>query len=156
MNTDYFETKKTGGSKNSIEITVDIKVNKVFDFVDEIKQAVINEVLEIVDEENNLSKLAEETPLGCGLNDTLAKNIKNRVLALKDGEHESKYEQQPSGDCISRQSVDTLVDELARAISDERCCMSRGRSTATIMQDILNLPPVTPQPFINKPYMKAR
>lgn len=49
-------------------------------------------------------------------------------------------------DCISRQAVDTLVDELARAISDERCCMSRGRSTATIMQDILDLPSVTPQP----------
>lgn len=49
-------------------------------------------------------------------------------------------------DCISREAVDTLVDELARAISDERCCISRGRSTATIMQDILELPPVTPQP----------
>ena len=69
---------------------------------------------------------------------------------------DSKYEQQPNEDCISRQAVNTLVDELARAISDERCCMSRGRSTATIMQDILDLPPVTPQPFINKPYMKAR
>ena len=46
---------------------------------------------------------------------------------------------------ISRQAVDVLVDELARAISDERCCMSRGRSTATIMQDILDLPPVKPQ-----------
>ena len=51
----------------------------------------------------------------------------------------------PCGDAISRQAVDTLVDELARAISDERCCMSRGRSTATIMQDILDLPSVTPQ-----------
>lgn len=55
-------------------------------------------------------------------------------------------EQEPSEDAISRQAVDTLVDELARAISDERCCISRGRSTATIMQDILDLPPVTPQP----------
>ena len=46
-------------------------------------------MLEIVDEENNLSKLAEETPLGCGLNDTLAKNIKDRVMALKgDINHE--------------------------------------------------------------------
>ena len=69
---------------------------------------------------------------------------------------ESKYEQQSSGDCISRQSVDILVDELARAISDERRCISRGRSAATIMQDILDLPPVTPLPFINKPCMKAR
>ena len=53
-------------------------------------------------------------------------------------------EQQPCEDCISRQAVNVLVDELARAISDERCCMSRGRSTATIMQDILDLPSVTP------------
>jgi hypothetical protein len=54
-------------------------------------------------------------------------------------------EQQPSEDYISRKSVNTLVDELARAISDERCCITtRGRSTATIMQDILNLPSVTP------------
>jgi hypothetical protein len=55
-------------------------------------------------------------------------------------------EQQPSKDCISRQTVNELVDELARAISDERCCITtRGRGTATIMQDILNLPSVTPQ-----------
>jgi hypothetical protein len=46
------------------------------------------------------------------------------------------------GDLISRQAVDTLVDELARAISDERCFMSRGRSTGEIMSDILNLPSV--------------
>lgn len=45
-------------------------------------------------------------------------------------------------DSISRQAVDTLVDELARAISDERCFMSRGRSTGEIMSDILNLPSV--------------
>lgn len=45
-------------------------------------------------------------------------------------------------DLISRQAVNILVDELARAISDERCCISRGRSTATIMQDILDLPSV--------------
>ena len=48
-------------------------------------------------------------------------------------------------DAVSREAVDTLIDELARAISDERCCISRGRSTATIMQDILDLPPVKPQ-----------
>ena len=48
-------------------------------------------------------------------------------------------------DAVSRQAVETLVDELARAISDERCCVSRGRSTATIMQDILDLPSVNPQ-----------
>lgn len=55
-------------------------------------------------------------------------------------------EQESCEDCISRQSVNTLIDELARAISDERCCLSRGRSTATIMRDILHLPPVNPQP----------
>ena len=54
-------------------------------------------------------------------------------------------EQQPCEDCISRKAVDTLVDELARAISDERCCISRGRNTAIIMHDILDLPPVTPR-----------
>ena len=46
------------------------------------------------------------------------------------------------GELISRQAVNTLVDELARAISDERCFLSRGRSTGEIMSDILNLPPV--------------
>ena len=55
-------------------------------------------------------------------------------------------EQEPCGDCVSREAVDTLVDELARAISDERCHIPRGRSTAAIMQDILDLPSVNPQP----------
>jgi len=54
-------------------------------------------------------------------------------------------EQQSCEDAISRQAVNDLVDELARAISDERLCMSRGRSTATIMRDILHLPSVTPK-----------
>lgn len=54
-------------------------------------------------------------------------------------------EQQPCEDCISRKAVNVLIDELARAISDERCFISRGRSTANIMQDILDLPSVTPK-----------
>ena len=54
-------------------------------------------------------------------------------------------EQEPCEDAISKRAINILVDELARAISDERCCMSRGRSTATIMQDILDLPSVKPQ-----------
>ena len=54
--------------------------------------------------------------------------------------------QEPCEDCISRQAVNVLVEELARAISDERCFTPRGRSTASIMQDILELPPVTPKP----------
>ena len=49
---------------------------------------------------------------------------------------------EPFEDCIDRQAVNVLIDELARAISDERCFMSRGRSTANIMQDILDLPSV--------------
>ena len=57
-------------------------------------------------------------------------------------------EQQPCEDCISREAVNTLIDELARAISDERCFVSkgvvpRGRETSLIMQDILALPSVT-------------
>ena len=56
----------------------------------------------------------------------------------------SALEQQPC-DAISREAVNTLVDELARAISDERCCIpQRGRSTENIMHDILDLPSVTP------------
>ena len=56
-----------------------------------------------------------------------------------------ELEQEPSPDMISKQAVDALIDELARAISDEECGISRGRSTATIMRDIRHLPPVTPE-----------
>lgn len=74
----------------------------------------------------------------------------HRQLAewLKD--YKRLKEQEPCDDAISRQAVDTLVDELARAISDERCCMSRGRSTGAIMQDILDLPPVNPQETVSE------
>ena len=58
---------------------------------------------------------------------------------------EMKAQKEPCEDAISREAVNTLVDELARAISDERCWMSRGRSTATIMQDILDLPSAQPK-----------
>ena len=59
---------------------------------------------------------------------------------------------QQIGELVSKQAVDALVDELARAISDERCCMSRGRATSTIMQDILDLPPKdrSVQDFVDK------
>lgn len=60
-------------------------------------------------------------------------------------------EQQPCNDCVSRKHVDQLIDELARAISDERCCMSRGRSTSAIIEDILHLPSVKPQPEFYPP-----
>ena len=71
----------------------------------------------------------------------IMKSIKDNLDSV-----EHNLEQIQCDDCISRQAVETLVDELARAISDERCYVSRGRSTATIMRDILHLPPVTPQP----------
>ena len=54
-------------------------------------------------------------------------------------------------DAISRKAVNTLVDELARAISDERCHIpQRGRDTGHIMHDILDLPPVTPKQKIGR------
>lgn len=48
MTTDYFEAKKTGGSKDSIEITVDVKADKVMDFANEIRTATIDEMLDII------------------------------------------------------------------------------------------------------------
>ena len=70
---------------------------------------------------------------------------------LKNANAEIKRLSEHCEDAISRQAVNILVDELARAISDERCCISRGRSTATIMQDILDLPSVNPQePILDK------
>ena len=80
------------------------------------------------------------------INKWIVPAIKNTWNEKKCKEILEALEQELCEDCISRQAVNTLVDELARAISDERCCISRGRSTATIMQDILDLPPVTPQP----------
>lgn len=74
-------------------------------------------------------------------------NLEQARQAVKDLRKKlvEYLEQEPCEDAISRQAVNALVDELARAISDERCRMSRGRSTATIMQDILDLPSVKPQ-----------
>lgn len=70
-------------------------------------------------------------------NDTPKKEaLEMAIKALEQGSCE---------DCISRQAVNILVDELARAISDERCFVSRGRDTGKIMQDILDLPSVTSQ-----------
>lgn len=70
--------------------------------------------------------------------DEVMKRIEAFDMAIK------ALEQKPCEDCINRKEVNVLVDELARAISDERCFMSRGRSTANIMQDILDLPSVQP------------
>ena len=61
---------------------------------------------------------------------------------------EINIEQEPCDDAISRDAVNTLVDELARAISDERCHIpQRGRDTGHIMHDILELPSVTQKPI---------
>lgn len=54
-------------------------------------------------------------------------------------------EQEPCEDCISRQAVNKLVDELARAISDEKCHIQRGRNYGRIIRDILELPSVEPE-----------
>lgn len=70
-------------------------------------------------------------------NGTLTERECDRILKA--------LEQQLCEDCISREEVNVLVDELARAISDERRFLSRGRSTAAILQDILDLPSVTPK-----------
>ena len=77
MNADYFEAKKTGGSKNRIEITVDVKTDKVLDFVDEIKQAVIEQVLGIF-EGRDLWERAKDGTMW-----SVDEEIKQAVLALK-------------------------------------------------------------------------
>jgi hypothetical protein len=73
-----------------------------------------------------------------------AANIKARIHPKFFAEIADYLEAQKV-DAISRKAVDTLVDELARAISDERDHISRGRSAGEIMQDILDLPSVTPK-----------
>lgn len=45
-------------------------------------------------------------------------------------------------DLIDREVVNGLIDELARAISDEKCHIQRGRNCGRIMHDILELPSV--------------
>lgn len=48
-------------------------------------------------------------------------------------------------DAISREAVNRLIDELARAISDEKRNLQRGRKPGKIMADILSLPTVEPE-----------
>ena len=72
---------------------------------------------------------------------TVGKKTKTRTAEALDMAIKA-LEQEPCEDAISRQAVNTLVDELARAISDERCCMPRGRSTGAILKNILDLPPI--------------
>ena len=73
------------------------------------------------------------------MNECTYGNLEAVEMAIK------ALEQEPFDDAVSRKAVNTLVDELARAISDERCYMPRGRNTATIMQDILDLPSALPK-----------
>lgn len=89
----------------------------------------------------------------CKIEDIRKEFVREAIEAL---------EQEPCDNAVSRKAVDTLVDELARAISDERCRISRGRSTATIMRDIYHLPPVTQRsgkwlitPMSHMPYCSA-
>ena len=72
-------------------------------------------------------------------------DIINQMPSVTPSYNSIKTELKPCEDCVSREAVSVLVDELARAISDERIGISRGRSTATIMRDILHLSSVTPQ-----------
>ncbi len=50
MTADYFDAEKTGGSKNRLEITIDVKTDKVMDFALEIRDITIDKVLEIIEE----------------------------------------------------------------------------------------------------------
>lgn len=107
---------------------------------------VINKYAQIFDKyaEQELNRDIKEIEeiLKCDANaETKCKMISN-ILTAKPHYFEK---QNPCNNTINKQAVDTLIDELARAISDERCCISRGRNTETIMQDILDLPLVKPQ-----------
>ena len=81
--------------------------------------------------------------------DEMVKVLRYKAANIKAHIHPSfftdiaDYLETQKADVISRKAVDTLVDELARAISDERLRIPRGRSTGEIMQDILDLPSVT-------------
>lgn len=82
--------------------------------------------------------------------DEMVKVLRYKAANIKAHIHPSffteiaDYLETQKADVISRKAVDALVDELARAISDERLRIPRGRSTGEIMQDILDLPSVDP------------
>lgn len=102
MTTDYFEAKKTGGSKNSIEITIELKKDKVVDFANEIWKAAedntVDRVLEIIDKvtvdyeavPTEIDVGREKAVISFGKKDgmlAMASMIRVLVLALK-GEQE--------------------------------------------------------------------
>lgn len=108
------------------------------DFVQEHKKISCNLIVEPCED------VAKAFQLGMALG--FGKKYDEMDKVMEEIKKVITQDQQSCEDCISRQAVDTLVDELARAISNERCGISRGRSTATIMRDIRHLPPVNPQP----------
>lgn len=88
---DCLDAQKTGGSKDHIEITVEVKADKVMDFTREIRTEVLEEVLEIIDLETSDPSSGEEGDepmsyaagwMACGF------SIKDKVLALKGGKQE--------------------------------------------------------------------
>ena len=53
---------------------------------------------------------------------------------------ESKYEQQPCEDCISRAYIESIVEEL------ENICINGDEHILSLLSDIKNAPPVAPLP----------
>ena len=76
---------------------------------------------------------------GTGTQQEICKFLANYMETLE------KQMQESYKNAIDKQTVNNLIDELAKAISDERCGILRGRSPATIMRDIRHLPPVVSQ-----------
>lgn len=61
MTTDYFEAEKVGGSRKHIEIEVCVKADHVIDFMKEIQEKIINEVLDLIDTAQTYKMEAGET-----------------------------------------------------------------------------------------------
>lgn len=114
MTADYFDTEKTGGSKDSIEITVDVKAEKVMDFANEIRNATLDEVLEIISRIGILNAYDRpsfwfnkgmdykviDTKYHRGYDQALA-DVEREVLTLKGGERmrSATKEERESVDC---------------------------------------------------------
>lgn len=81
MTEDYFEAKHTGGSKDSIEITVDVKADKVMYFANEIRDTTIDRVLEIINRAKYNAHAWDESEYGMA-----CKDIREAVLVLKGGD----------------------------------------------------------------------
>ena len=83
MTTDYFEAEKVGGSRKHIEIEVRVKADYVIDFMKEIQEKTINEVLDLID-------TAQTYKMASGDTDTYIDKrvLKEAVEALAEGEQE--------------------------------------------------------------------